>query len=314
MAAAIDGVKEAYLQLSSGQAIVPLRSHIDIRSHNGISLTMPAYLPGRGDLAVKIVSVYPDNVKRKEPAIYASVIVLDAESGRPVALLEGGTITAIRTGAASGAATDVLARKDVQVVAIFGTGVQARTQLEAVATVRPLTEARIYSLNRNQALQFAEELSGLGPIPKAITVANSPEEAIDGADIICTATTSKKPVFNGHDLMPGTHVNAIGSFTPEMQEVDLETILRSTIFVDSKEAVLEEAGDLLVPMAAGEITEEAIFAELGEVIGGQKSGRVDSEQITYFKSVGVAIQDAVAGRIALENANDLGLGKVISLD
>ncbi len=314
MAEAIAGVKEAYLQLSAGQAIVPLRSHIDIKSHNGISLVMPAYLPQKDELAVKIVSVYPDNVKRNEPAIYASVIVLDARSGRPVALLEGGAITAIRTGAASGAATDVLARKDAHIAAIFGSGVQARTQLEAVSTVRSLTEVRVYSLDKDQAWQFATELAGLGPIPDIIRVVDSPEEALHGADIICTATTSKKPVFNGRDLEPGAHINAIGSFTPEMQEVDAETVRRSLVFVDSREAALEEAGDLLVPMATGEITKDAIFAELGEVIGDQKNGRSDSEQITYFKSVGVAIQDAVAGRIALDNAIALGLGTVISLD
>jgi ornithine cyclodeaminase len=314
MAEAIAGVKEAYLQLSSGQAIVPLRSRIDIKSHNGISLVMPAYLSQKDDLAVKIVSVYPDNVERNEPVIYASVIVLDAESGRPVALLEGGTITAIRTGAASGAATDVLARKDAHIAAIFGSGVQARTQLEAVATIRSLSEVRVYSLSQAQARQFAGEMAGFGPIPKAIKVVDSPEEAIDGADIICTATTSKRPVFNGHDLEPGAHINAIGSFTPEMQEVDAETVRRSLVFVDSREAALEEAGDLLVPMARGEIPRDTIFAELGEVIGGQKKGRTDSGQITYFKSVGIAIQDAVAGRIALENAIALDLGTVISLD
>lgn len=313
MAEAIAGVKEAYLQLSTGQAIVPLRNRIDIKPHDGISLVMPAYLPKQDDLAIKIVSVYPDNVKKNEPAIYASVIVLDAKSGRPVALLEGSTITAIRTGAASGAATDVLARKDAHIAAIIGSGVQARTQLEAVATARSLTEVRVYSRHQARARQFAEEMAGIDPIPKDIKVASSPKEAIAGADIICTATTSKEPVFSGHDLEPGTHINAVGSFTPEMQEVDFETIRRSLIFVDSREAVLEEAGDLLVPMANGVIAKDTIFTEIGEVIGGQKMGRTDPEQITYFKSVGLAIQDAVAARITLKNAMALNLGTVVSL-
>jgi ornithine cyclodeaminase/alanine dehydrogenase-like protein (mu-crystallin family) len=310
---AIAGTKEAYRQLSASQATVPLRSHLDVPAYAGVSLIMPAYLAESHDLAVKIVSVYPENVKRDEPVIYAVVIVLDATNGRPVALLEGGALTAIRTGAASGAATDLLARDDAEVVAIFGSGVQARTQLEAVCTVRSISSVRVYSLNRHQALEFAESMADYGPIPDAIDVVQSPAEALAGAEIICTATTSNTPVFDGRDLEPGCHVNAIGAFTPQMQEVDVQTIRRSLVVVDSREAVMEEAGDLLVPLAKGEIDESHIYAELGEIVAGRKPGRTNPEQITYFKSVGVAVQDAVAGRIALQNARAGNLGSVVSL-
>ncbi|MGD2048178.1 MAG: ornithine cyclodeaminase family protein, partial [Chloroflexota bacterium] len=197
MGEAIAGTKEAYRQLSASQATVPLRSHLDVPAHAGVSLVMPAYLSESHDLAVKIVSVYPENVKRGEPVINAVVIVLDAANGRPVALLEGGALTAIRTGAASGAATDLLARVDSGVVAIFGSGVQARTQLEAVCTVRSISSVRVYSLNRDQALEFAGSMAGFGPIPDMIEVVDSPAEALAGAEIICTATTSNKPVFDG---------------------------------------------------------------------------------------------------------------------
>ena len=313
MREAITGTKEAYRQLSAGKAKVPLRSHLDVSAHAGVSLVMPAYLAESDDLAVKIVSVYPENVKRGQPVINAVVIVLDATNGRPVALLEGGALTAIRTGAASGAATDLLARMDAEVVAIFGSGVQARTQLEAVCTVRSISSVRVYSLDRDQAEEFAESMAGRGPIPDFIEVVESPAEALAGAEIICTATTSNKPVFDGQDLEPGAHINAIGAFTPQMQEVDVQTIRRSLVFVDSRDAVMEEAGDLLIPLANGEIDESHIYAELGEIVNGQKPGRTNSAQITYFKSVGVAVQDAVAGRIALQNARTGNLGLMVSL-
>ncbi len=313
MADAIAGMKEAYAQLSAGESVVPLRGRVGVPDHNGIVLTMPAYLVASGDLAIKVVGVYPDNVRRGEPAIHGTVLLLDASNGKPLALLEGGALTAIRTGAGSGAATDVLARPDAHVVAILGSGIQARTQLEAVCDVRSITEVRVYSPNHEHAQEFAWTLSGMGPIPEDIRVTDGPAEAVDGADIICTATTSLTPVFDGGDLQPGAHINAVGSFTPEMQEVDAETIRRSLVVVDSRAAVMEEAGDLIAPMEAGEIGPDHIHAELGEILNGQKHGRTGPQQITYFKSVGVAVQDAVAARIALRNAVAGDLGTIVTL-
>lgn len=313
MAEAIAGMEEAFAQLSAGQVNMPLRGRVAVAEHGGNTLFMPAYLAKSADLGVKIVSVFPENVRHGEPIIYATVLVLDAASGRPLALMEGGAITAIRTGAGSGAATDLLARVEAESAAIIGSGIQARTQLEAVCTVRSISTVRVYSPNREHAEGFAEAMAGRGPIPQAIEVVGSPAEAVAGADIVCTATTSTTPVFAGKDLKPGAHVNAVGSFMPGMQEVDVETIRRSVVVVDSREAVMEEAGDLVVPLAAGDISEEHIQAELGEIAGGRAPGRTDPEQITYFKSVGVAVQDAVAGRIALKNAVAHGLGSVVEL-
>lgn len=313
MAEAIAGMKEAYRQLSAGKADVPLRSRIDLPAQNGVTLFMPAYLAESGDLAVKIVSVFPENVSRSIPIIHATVLILDAETGQPVALLAGGVLTAIRTGAASGAATDLLARPEAKTVAIFGSGVQARTQLEAVCTVRRIQSVRVFSLDLAQADEFAQTMAGQGPIPDRVEVVDNPKAAVTGAEIICTATTSTTPVFAGVDLEPGSHINAIGAFTPQMQEVDEQTILRSAVFVDSRSAVLEEAGDLIIPLQAGLIAENHIQAELGEVALGLKSGRTSPDQITFFKSVGVAVQDAVAGRLALQNAAVQGLGTVLSI-
>ena len=316
MAEAIAGMKAAYAQLSAGQADMPLRSRVTVASQ-GTTLVMPAYLAGSDDLAVKIVSVFPGNSQRQEPVIYALVLALDAATGRPLALLEGGTLTAIRTGAGAGAATDVLARPDAAVVAIIGSGVQARTQLEAVCTVRPIQGVRVYSPTRAHAEAFAADMAGhgagRGPIPAAIEVIADADAAVRAADIICAATTSAVPVFSGAALKPGAHVNAIGSYTLAMQEVDAETIRRALVVVDSRAAALAEAGDLIIPLQAGVIHEGHIHAELGEILNGRKPGRTDPDQITYFKSVGVAAQDAVAARLALRQAIAQDLGTAVTL-
>jgi ornithine cyclodeaminase len=313
MADAISGMKEAYRQLSAGKVSVPLRTRLDFPEHQGLTLFMPAYLSETGEAGIKIVSVFPENPHRALPTIHAVMIALEAATGRPVALLEGATLTAIRTGAASGAATDILARPDARRVAIIGSGVQARTQLEGVCTVRAIERVFVYSLDRQGAEVFAGELAGRAPIPAAVEIVTSAAEALRHADIICTATTSSTPVFDGHWLRPGSHVNAIGSFTPAMQEVDPETLRRSLVVVDSRPAALAEAGDLLVPIRAGVFGEEIVHAELGEIIAGTRPGRTGPEQITYFKSVGVAVQDAVAAARALSNAERAGLGRLIEL-
>jgi ornithine cyclodeaminase len=313
MAEAITGMKQAFAQLSTGQAVVPLRGRVDVAPQQGTTLVMPAYLAQSGDLAVKVVSVFPQNSERHEPIIYAAVLVLDAETGRPLALMEGGALTAIRTGAGSGAATDLLARPDASVVAILGSGVQARTQLEAVCTVRKIREVRVYSPTHEHAVAFAREMRGHGPIPGLIRIMSNVETAVRGADIICAATSSSKPVCKSQDISPGTHINGVGSYTPAMQEIDAETVKRALVVVDSREAAWEEAGDLIVPLQAGLITEAHIHAELGEIAAGLKPGRTSPEQITFFKSVGVAVQDTISGRIALENAVEHDLGTEVNL-
>ncbi len=312
MAEAIAGMKQAFAQLSAGEAIVPLRSHMSI-AESGTTLIMPAFLPQTGDLGVKVVSVFAENARRGLPTIHALVLAVDAETGIPRALMEGGALTAIRTGAGSGAATDVLARKDARTVAIIGSGVQARTQLEAVCTVREIMEVRIFSADRAQAEVFAAEAAGRGPMPNRVLATEDAATAVRGADIICTATTSMTPVFDGHLLKPGAHVNAIGSFLPTMQEIDAATIQRARVFVDSRAAVLAEAGDFLIPLEKGQITAEHIVAELGEVLLGQAPGRQDDEEITFYKSVGVAVQDAAAAGIILRNAEAGALGQLVTL-
>ena len=310
----IEAMKHAYASLSDGKADAPLRTRLPIPPHNGLALFMPAYVQTDETeaLAIKIVSIHPENPKRGLPYIHAAVLVLEAETGRAVALLEGGSLTAIRTGAGSGAAMDLLARKDSRVVAIFGAGVQGRTQLEAACTVRDIQSAWVYDANRESAEKFVADMAGRGRVPRNLRTAESPAQAARDADIICTATTSTNPVFADADVKSGAHISAIGSYTPEMQEVPAETVTRAKVVVDSRSATLAETGDLLKPMQAGLFDESHIHAELGEIALGRKAGRVSETEITYFKSVGIAVQDAMAAQLALHNAEKMGLGQKVN--
>lgn len=302
----IEAMKGAFAQLSTGKAIMPLRTTVEVKQHNGLTLFMPAYLATDDEMAVKVVSVYNDNPNKGLPLIHAVVVVLDSSTGKPLALMDGTYLTAFRTGAASGAATDFLAREDSQTVVIFGAGVQGRTQLEAVCAVRPIQEAWIYDLVPDQADAFASEMSQR--LSLEIHISDDPGQAVQFADIICTATTSEIPVFEDGDVKKGTHINAVGAYTPDMHEIPLDTVVRSKLVIDHKPASLTEAGDILIPMKEGLISEDHIFAELGEIAARIKPGRESQDEITIFKSVGVAIQDVAAANLALKVAGDLNLG------
>ncbi len=315
MKEAVEAMKEAYTSLSDGRAEVPLRTRLSIPPHEAVSLFMPAYVQTKDTeaLAVKVVSLFPKNPARGLAFIQAVVIAFEADTGRAIALLEGSSLTAIRTGAGSGAAIDILSRADSRVAAIFGAGTQGKTQLEAACTVRRIDKAWIFDSDPEKANSFAKEMAGQGPIPRDLRPAATAQEALTDADIICTATTSKTPVFSDGDLKPGAHISAIGSYLPEMQEVPAETIKQAKVVVDSRSAVLEEAGDLIQPIQSGLITQAHVFAELGEIILGKRPGRSNNEEITCFKSVGVALQDAIAAQLALRNADKMGLGQRVNL-
>ena len=308
---AVEAMKSAFAQLSTGQADVPLRAAVQVDRHNGVTLFMPAYLATDDQMAVKIVSVFNDNPANGLPLIHALVVVVDAETGRPSAVMDGGYLTALRTGAAAGAATDLLARSDARTAAIFGAGVQGRTQLEAVCAVRDIQEAWVFDLVPEQAQAFASQMGQSLAI--GVTVADTPSEAVAGADVICTATTSSAPVFEDADVRPGTHINAVGAYTPQMQEIPGETVLRAKVVIDHREASLAEAGDLLIPIAEGLIGEDHIYAEFGEICAGLKPGRTSPDEVTLFKSVGVAVQDVAAASAVLKAAQRLGLGTEVEI-
>lgn len=309
MAACIIAMKQAYAALSAGKAEVPLRLRLPVTANQGLSLFMPAFVDEETGqaLAVKIVSLFDKNPARGLPLIQAAVLVLNPQTGALEALLEGSSLTAIRTGAGAGAATDLLARRDAKTLAIFGAGVQARTQLEAACTVRLIETAWVYDQNAEKAKQLVAELAGAGPIPKDLRVAGASAEAVKDADIISAATTSPTPVFTDADLKSGAHINGVGSYTLDMQEIPAETVARARVFVDSRSAAPVESADLARPLQAG-LIKDANLTELGEVILGKASGRTTNDQLTFFKSVGVAVQDAMAGQLALANARRLGLG------
>lgn len=311
MKEAIEAMKNAYAALSDGRAVVPLRTRLPIPNSEALSFFMPAYVTASDEqaLAIKVVSLFPTNPGRGLAYIQAAVLVFDADTGRAIALLEGSALTAIRTGAAGGAAIELLARPDSRVAAIFGAGAQGRTQLEAACAARPIEAAYIVDADPGKANVFAEEMRDR--LHTDIRVAQTAREALANADIICTATTSFMPVFEDQDLRAGTHISAVGSYTPDMQEVPAETLQRARIFVDSRSASLEEAGDLIQPLRLGLFDETHIRGELGEVVLGRIPGRQSEEEITYFKSVGIAVQDALAAQVALKNARKMNIGQEV---
>ncbi|RME05791.1 MAG: ornithine cyclodeaminase family protein [Anaerolineae bacterium] len=307
MTEAIQAVKRAYAAVSAHKAVMPLRTQVPVAPHEGTTLLMPAYLQSEDGeaLSIKIVSVFQKNPQRGLPLIYGVVLVLDPQTGEPQALLDGGALTAIRTGAASGAATDLLARPDCTTAAIFGAGVQGRTQLEAVCTVRPLRTVWVVDPNPEKVERFIQEMAGKGPIPTDLRPAEHPDRAAAQADIICAATTSNTPVFSADAIRPGTHINGVGSYTPQMREIPPDLLPRAAVFVDQIEAVREEAGEIIAALQEGLIAPDSL-TEIGAVINNTAPGRTSAEQITFFKSVGLAAQDAAAAQAALRNADTIG--------
>ena len=311
MASAIEAVASAFTQLSSGRARIPLRTPVE--ADGGVTLFMPGYLQDTRVLGGKVVSVFSGNAARGLPVVTAAVLLLDSSTGLPRALLDGTFLTALRTGAASGLATRLLSRQRASVLAVFGAGAQARTQIEAVREVRPIREVRIVSRTRASAERLAADLRAGSDPPERVQVMDDPALAVQGAHVLVAATSSSKPVFPGAAVEAGTHVNGIGSYTPEMQEVDEALVARAHVVLDTREGALAEAGDLLIPLRKGLIREQDIRTELGEVTLGLRPGRTTEEEITFFKSVGNAAFDLAVGARALAEAERTGAGTTVDL-
>jgi ornithine cyclodeaminase/alanine dehydrogenase-like protein (mu-crystallin family) len=262
-------------------------------------------------LSLKAVTVFDGNPARGLPRIQALVTLCDGTTGQPLAILDGAAVTALRTGAASGAATDLLARPDSATLAILGAGVQARTQLEAVCAVRAIRSVRVFDILPRAAERFAQEMSAVAG--SAIQTAANATEALRDADIVCAATSAQAPVFADADLKPGAHINGVGSYQPGVQEVPAEVVLRARVVVDHRASALAEAGDILAPIRQGRYSADRIAAELGEIVSGKRPGRVARDEITFFKSVGVAVQDLAAASRIFQEAQRLGLGTAVQL-
>jgi len=306
MRQAIKAVKNAFIQLSTGQANMPLRTVLRVPRHRGVVLFMPAYLAAEDQMAVKIASVFEENSAKGLPLIHSLVVVMDTSTGEPIAVMDGTYLTALRTGAASGVATDLLAHKDAQTVAILGAGAQGRAQLEAVCAVRSIQKALVYDTVPDRAASFASEMSRR--LSLAVEAADTPAKALHQADVISTATSSSSPIFDDADIGLGVHINAVGAFTPQMQEIPSDTVLRARVVVDHRETSLAEAGDLLIPIHQGLMSEAHIYGELGEIAAGLKPARTSPRDITLFESVGVAVQDVAVACMALEVARQQRLG------
>jgi alanine dehydrogenase len=306
----MDVVEKAFSELARGTAVLPLR--INITPPDGLSLYMPAYLKEMKALACKVVTVYKNNpAKFNLPTTIGKLLLQNPETGEVICIMDAGYLTAVRTGAASGVATKYLARKnDKQVVGIFGAGVQARMQLWAVAEARKLSKAVVYDISGKAMDNFADEMSS--KLELEIVKASSPDEVLN-SDIICTATSSPTPLFDGSKVKEGTHINGIGSHTPNARELDSEIIKRSKFIGDSRTACFNEAGDIMIPIKEGIITESHFYAELGEIVTLKKEGRINDKEITLFKSNGLAIQDVAAAKLVYDRAIEKGVGKNIEL-
>lgn len=316
MKEAIEACKLAFKIFSSGGSIIPLRANIEVLKYEGVTLFMPGYVEGLDAAGIKIVSVYPKNAESGRPVVPATMVLIDSKTGAVCCVLDGTYLTQLRTGAAAGAATDVLARTDAEIGALIGIGGQALSQLDAMLTVRKLKEVRICNKNLKKVEAFIDKANAILKNSETVLIpVTTPDEAVFDADIITTVTTSKKPVLNGNKIKQGAHINAIGSFLPYMQELDEKTIKKADkIFVDSLDAVLDEAGDFIIPLENKVINKEKISGELGQVITGALKGREYKEEITLFKTVGIAVQDVVTAHEIYQKALKNNIGYKYSFD
>jgi len=294
MEEAIRAMKTAFAQLSSGEAVVPPRLSLDIPDKNATSVVMPAYAMGSLYYTVKIVSVNYSNPDKGLPLIHGVVQVFDAENGQHIANLDGASITAIRTGAASGLATDLLAKENANVCAVFGTGVQAASHIEAVLEVRPIKKIMVFSRSKPSAEKFCSTLAN------QVQCEIGEKESLLEADIVCTTTPASSPLFETDKIKPGCHLNVVGSAQPSFREVPTGLVARSKIIVDKREACEQEAGDLIIPVQEGSWSFEQVHGELGQVVSGDIIARESENEITLFKSVGNAIQDHAMAHLIME--------------
>lgn len=307
MSQAIDALELAFIQLAQNQVDMPLRTTTLVKEENALTLTMPAYLAQEKNLGLKVVSIFPNNLGRNKPSITGFIMLLDAHTGEPKVLMDAGYLTALRTGAVSGLATKYFARDNAEHVAIIGSGVQALTQLEAVAAVRPIKHVSIWSRNINNAKEFAKKLTD----NYDIQVCESIPQAIKNADIICTATGSNEPLIYSHDITSHVHINAVGSHSPSMLEISPELLGSSMVIADQLTAVLKESGEIIRAIEEKKLKEESII-EIGQwLLHKEKDCK---NQITVFKSVGLAIQDLSVAEVVYQNALANNLGMEFSLN
>lgn len=308
---AIGAVEKGLVEFSGGQAVMPVRVTTQVPAHGGIVLGMPAFLGQTNALGTKIVTVYKNNPAKGLPTILAVVVVNDPETGRVEAVMDGGYLTAIRTAAASAVGTKYLANKGSRVLGILGTGVQGESHLWAMTEVAAVERVLIYNRTREKAERFREEMSRRFGLP--IEVADGEEAVCRASDILVLATTATEPITRREWLKPGVHINAVGSHSPPARELDGETVAAARVVVDSRDANLAECGDLLIPMKEGKIDQSHFADEIGEVAVGKKPGRRSPDEITIYKSVGIAVEDVATANLVYQRAKERGIGTDVEL-
>lgn len=314
MSQCIDLVKDAFVELYEERANVPLRLGLDIEAGRDVTLLMPAHMPKLGALGFKVVSVFQSNADRNLPVTSAMVTMVDTETGVPTAILNGSFLTQLRTGAVSGAGAQLMSRADSRKLVIIGGGAQGVTQAVAVAAVRDIETITVVNRSEISFGRFRDQVEADWPeIKDKLHFTTDAEEPVRDADIICLATSSKKPVFDAAWVKPGTHVSGVGSFLPEMQEAPEDYVVNSRIVVDMKEHALAETGDLIIPIQNGTLKESDIVGELGGLVLGEFEGRTSAEENTFFKSVGNAVQDMAVGQYVVKKAIEQGIGQEIDL-
>ena len=312
---AIEADKDALRLYTEGQTNIPLRANISVPEHSGNSLYMYGYVAPADALGVKLVSVYPKNVEKGIPSVPATMVLVNSETGEVCSLMNGTYLTALRTGAVAGAATDVLAREDSKIFALIGTGGQAETQLEAVLAVRDIELVKVYSRNRERREAFVAKMNDLYAEKYGVKIvaAESSDEAVADADIISACTTANEAVFDADKIKKNAHINGVGSYTPDMAEIPEGVITSAAgIYVDTAEGVLAEAGELINPIKKGLVKEESCI-ELGAVLAGKAEGRKSYDDLTFFDSVGCAVLDLVTAQRIYEKAVAKGMGQIIEL-
>ena len=289
---AIHAMRNAFIALSNGSAIVPNRINLPMEDQNALHLSMPAYINGGEYNTIKLVNVHFDNPQKGLPLINGVILVMNAKKGNPLALVEGKSVTALRTGAGTGLATDLLARRNSKRAIIFGTGAQAKTQIDAIRCVRNLTSIIVIGRSEEKAIKFCNLFDSL--------VQPGEMSDLKNADIICTATTSKTPLFNFEDIKAGVHINAIGAHQANTRELGTSLIQKSKVYIDQLSSSQIEAGDLIIPINEGKYNWNNVEGELGELIDEKIAGRTSEDEITIFNSIGNAVQDLVIASMVFE--------------
>lgn len=297
-------MEETFRSLAEGECLQPLRNIMLLPDRTGVLGMMPGHAAKLGVMGIKVITVFHSNSEVGLPSHQGIVMLFDAKQGQPLMLFDALEITAIRTAAASAVATNVLSRRNSSTLAIIGSGEQAKRHIEAMLIIRKIKQINIWSRNEKNAKQLVNTLSGEYNLP--VHIKKTVKQAVENADIICTVTSSKEPLVIGEWIAPGTHINAVGSSTPAARELDTAAIAKSKLFADCYESLFKEAGDFLIPKKEGAITDEHVKAEIGEVLIGTKKGREHDEEITVFKSLGIAAEDIFSAYHIYEKIKKVG--------